>query len=142
MPNVVFDASSIVGALLKRNSVPERALLLARSHDVICLSPPVEAEIRDVLQRPKFRERISENRRRQILDLISTAALSVIPTEPVAECRDAKDNKYLVLAAAAQAAVIVSSDDDLLILDPWRGIRILTPAAYVQSFGDPIQVGR
>jgi hypothetical protein len=36
MPNVVFDASSLVGALLKEESVPERALLLARAHAVIC----------------------------------------------------------------------------------------------------------
>jgi hypothetical protein len=46
MPNVVFDASSIVGAALKQDATPERALLLARSQEAICLSPAVEAEIR------------------------------------------------------------------------------------------------
>jgi len=50
MPNVVFDASSLIGALLKENSLPERALLLARVHDTICLSPEVEAEIRDAIR--------------------------------------------------------------------------------------------
>ena len=49
----------------------------------------------------------------------------------MADCRDPKDNKYLELALAAQAEFIVSSDNDLLILDPWRGIRIMTPAEYV-----------
>jgi len=43
MARIVFDASSIVGALLKPDSVPERALLLARARDVICLSDAVEA---------------------------------------------------------------------------------------------------
>jgi predicted nucleic acid-binding protein len=56
MPNVVFDASSIVGAALKEAAIPERALLLARSHDTVCLSQAVEAEIREVLQRPRFRK--------------------------------------------------------------------------------------
>jgi predicted nucleic acid-binding protein len=54
MPNVVFDASSIVGAPLKEGSVPERALLLARSRNVICSSAPVESEIREVVSRTKL----------------------------------------------------------------------------------------
>jgi predicted nucleic acid-binding protein len=31
---------------------------------------------------------------------------------------------------------MVSSDDDLLVLDPWRGIRIVTPADYVRKWDD------
>jgi len=54
MPNVVFDASSLVGALLKEGSAPERALLPARSKHRICLSDAVEKEIREVVARPKF----------------------------------------------------------------------------------------
>lgn len=136
MPNVVFDASSIVGALLKADSVPERALLLARSHETICLSPAVEAEIREVFSRPRFARHLSGGRGDSILSLLSMAATSVMPTEAVTDCRDAKDNKYLELALAAGAQTIVSSDDDLLVLDPWRGIRIVTPAEYVRRF-DP-----
>jgi predicted nucleic acid-binding protein len=37
----------------------------------------------------------------------------------------------LELAAAAGAEIIVSSDEDLLVLDPWRGIRIVRPAIYL-----------
>jgi putative PIN family toxin of toxin-antitoxin system len=134
MPNVVFDASSIVGALLKPDSVPERALLLARSHETICLSPSVEAEIRDVFSRPRFAGHLSGGRGESILSLLSMAATIVTPTEAVTDCRDAKDNKYLELALAAGAQTIVSSDDDLLVLDPWRGVRIVTPAEYVRRF--------
>ena len=47
------------------------------------------------------------------------------------DCRDPKDNKYLELALAAGASTIVSSDSDLLVLHPWRGVRILSPRAYV-----------
>jgi predicted nucleic acid-binding protein len=49
----------------------------------------------------------------------------------VTDCRDRKDNKYLELALAAGASIIVTSDADLLILDPWRGIRILKPIDYI-----------
>lgn len=132
MPNIVFDASSIVGAALKQDSVPERALLLARRQDTICLSAAVETEIREVLQRAKFREYISEIARERIFDILGATALMFEPVERVTDCRDAKDNKYLELALAAAASLIVSSDDDLLVLDPWRGIRILRPVDYIR----------
>jgi len=48
MPSVVFDASTIVGAALNAESVPARALRLARTHDRLCLSAEVEGEIREV----------------------------------------------------------------------------------------------
>ena len=132
MPNVVFDASTIVGAALKRDSTPERALLLARSNETICLSPAVEAKIREVLGRSKFNKYISDAVRIRILDILGAAALMFEPPERVSDCRDKKDNKYLELALAAGAWAIVSSDDDLLVLDPWRGIRILRPADYIR----------
>ena len=49
----------------------------------------------------------------------------------VTECRDAKDDKYLELALASGAETIVSSDNDLLVLHPWRVVRILNPADYL-----------
>ena len=51
---IVFDASSIVGAALKRDSTPERALLWAEDNEVFALSAAVDAEIANVLDRPKF----------------------------------------------------------------------------------------
>jgi uncharacterized protein len=132
MPNVVFDASSIVGALLKHNSVPERAFLLACTHDALCLSPDVEGEIREVLGRRKFQRYVTVDRRTQFLGLLSASATLVEPKQRISDCRDAKDNKYLELALAAGVDVIVASDEDLLVLDPWRGIRIMRPADYVR----------
>ena len=47
------------------------------------------------------------------------------------QCRDGTDDFILALALAAQAEVIVTSDNDLLVLHPWRGIAILTPAEFL-----------
>lgn len=110
---IVFDASSIVGAALKENSIPERAFLRARAQDTIALSLPVDQEIRNVLRRPKFAAAIPPRRLIHILDLLSTSAVFFAPNERVHDCRDVKDNKYLELALAAQAEIIVSSDGDL-----------------------------
>lgn len=53
------------------------------------------------------------------------------PRLAVTDCRDKKDNIYLELAASVGADFIISSDSDLLELDPWRGVRILSPRAYL-----------
>lgn len=135
MPNVVFDASSLVGALLKEGSAPERAFLLARAKEQICISAAVESEIREVFGRAKFRRYLTPRRVERLLDLLLAAAIIVEPAEAIFDCRDPKDNKYLELALAAEAKTIVSSDSDLLSLDPWRGIRIISPAAYANQHG-------
>ncbi len=128
---IVFDASALVGAALKADSVPERALLRAEELEVFALSAAVESEIAEVLGRPKFARAIPRQRRQRLLELLRGAAIWFDPAVRVTDCRDPKDNKYLELALAAGAETIVSSDDDLLVLHPWRGVRIIRPADYL-----------
>jgi hypothetical protein len=42
---IVFDASTIVSAALKADSIPERALLRTLEIDVLALSAAVDAEL-------------------------------------------------------------------------------------------------
>ncbi|MGA9865219.1 MAG: putative toxin-antitoxin system toxin component, PIN family [Acetobacteraceae bacterium] len=128
---IVFDASTLVGAALKEDSIPERALLRAEETDVFALSSAVEAEIATVLSRPKFARSISLARRELVLRLVREAAVWFAPTIRVTDCRDPNDDKYLELALASGAETIVSSDDDLLVLHPWLGVRILRAAEYL-----------
>ena len=130
---VVFDASTVVGAALKADGIPRRALLAARERHVIALSGPVMDEITEVLRRPRFAGALTADIREGILGLLAAAAVWVEPDILVADCRDPKDNKYLELASAAGARAIVSSDHDLLVLDPWRGIRILRPRDFLAT---------
>lgn len=83
------------------------------------------------IELPKFARALSAERREAILELVEVVARRVQPPEQVRDCRDPKDNMYLALAAAAGAALLVSSDADLLVLDPWRGVRIVTPAGFL-----------
>ena len=108
-------------------------MALARAKGTIALSASVYQEIAEVLARPKFTRVLTDDRRCEILELLSAAALWVEPKQSVQDCRDHKDNRYLELALAAGAAVIVSGDEDLLVLDPWRGIRVLLPAQFVNE---------
>jgi hypothetical protein len=128
---IIFDASALVSAALKADSVPERALLHAQEVDVFALSAEVDAEIAGVLGRPKFVLAIPLARRERVLVILRRTAVWFEPAVRVTDCRDPKDDKYLELALAAGAETIVSSDDDLLVLNPWRGVRILRPSDYL-----------
>lgn len=126
-----MDADVVVSAALNANGISRRSLAAARLHGILAFSQAVFDEMAEVLSRPKFARILTEDRRREALELLAAAALWVDAAEKVEDCRDAKDNRYLELALAAQAAVIVSGDEDLLVLHPWRGVRVLRPAQFL-----------
>ena len=43
------------------------------------------------------------------------------------------DNKFLELAVSGRATHIISGDNDLLSLNPFQGMPILTPDAFLQQ---------
>jgi putative PIN family toxin of toxin-antitoxin system len=47
-------------------------------------------------------------------------------------CRDKDDDVVLATALAGKADVIVTGDDDLLMLNEFRGIRILSPRRFLE----------
>ncbi len=71
---IVFDASSVVGAALKADSVPERALLKARDTDIFALSPAADTEIAEVLGSRRFAVIISRERRQNVLGSLRVRA--------------------------------------------------------------------
>jgi putative PIN family toxin of toxin-antitoxin system len=63
---------------------------------------------------------------------MSNAELVPITTQIMA-CRDPIEEKFLELAVSGGADVIVGGDADLLVLNPFRGIAIITPSLFVQG---------
>lgn len=131
MPNVVFDASALIGAALKRDSTPERALLLAAAIDTLAFSSATFGELASVLARPKFEALVSPARRNEFLRFLLALGKFYVPRQVVQECRDAKDNKYLELALECEALAIITSDNDLLSMDAFHGTKIVTPAQFL-----------
>ena len=131
MQRLVFDTSTLIGAVLRPRSIPSRALGLAIGAGELVASQDTLDELAQVLGRAsldRFREPAA---RAEFLSLYRESVTLVEVTVVVADCRDPKDNKFLSLAVSAGAAVIVSSDDDLRVLHPYRGIAILSPAQFV-----------
>ena len=81
--------------------------------------------------RSKFDPYVTIQDRQQFLRLLSRIADTVPIIHTVHECRDPRDNKFLELAVNGDAGFIVTGDRDLLALDPFRTIRIITPASHL-----------
>jgi putative PIN family toxin of toxin-antitoxin system len=92
------------------------------------------AELADVLQRPKFAQRLARANVTPHTLVFGYAALAglVVPAsiEPVIKA-DPDDDAVLACAVAAHAEVIVSGDRELLALGSYEGIPIITAAQLI-----------
>lgn len=86
-----------------------------------------------MLFRPKFDRYVSAPSREAFLRGLIGNAEVVDVTDGIRACRDPKDDKFLDAAVSGQADFLVSGDADLLVLHPFRGIPILTPAAFLDA---------
>ncbi len=129
---IVLDASVVVSAALSPGGAAARAFWQAARNRRVVMSGDVYSEIAAVMLRPKFEGRLGAARRNLILAVLRDEADWVERVDVRGtDCRDAKDTKYLELALAAGASVILSGDADLLVVHPWRGVRIVSPAAFL-----------
>jgi uncharacterized protein len=131
---VIFDTNVLVSAALIQGSRADRCVraVLEHQHPLIFSKATFE-ELSDVLLRSKLDRYVSKAARRSLLETWENAAVffpDAVLHEAVRDCRDPDDDKFLELALASRAAVIVTGDPDLLLLDPWRGIRIVKPADF------------
>jgi putative PIN family toxin of toxin-antitoxin system len=127
----VFDTNVIVSAALLGDSVPRQAFDKALSTGKILISVPVLLELAEVLSRKKLNKYLLEEERMRFLVALLKETELVEINEIITNCRDAKDNKFLELAVSGKADCLVSGDKDLLVLNPFRGISVLTPREFL-----------
>ncbi len=128
----VFDTNVIVSSLLFEHSKPEQAFNYALNHGEILLSSELLEELSDVLGRKKFDRFLTSEERDEFLETFIERAILIDIIEQVQECRDPKDDKILELALNGQAQYIVSGDKDLLVLNPFRGVKIVTAEEFLK----------
>lgn len=128
---LVFDCNVLISAALVETGTAARALDTAYAEHALLLSEPTFDELVTRLARRKFRRYLSEASRIIILEALSAAAEWVEIEGLALGCRDADDDKYLEVALRGQADAIVTGDGDLLTMNPFEGIPILTPAAWL-----------
>lgn len=128
---IVIDTGTLVSASFRFGSIPSQAYSKALREFAVCVSEETLVELEKVLRRDKFDRYISLEDRLAFLELYRKSAMLYPVTETVLDCRDPKDDKFLALALSAKAEMIISSDEDLCVLNPYRGIAILKPAAFL-----------
>ena len=130
----VADTNIVISGLLWHG--PPRQVLDAARTGVIVLSTsaPLLTELAEVLQRPKFAQRLARANVTPHTLVFGYAALARLvvpaPIRPVVEA-DPDDDAVLACAVVAQAEMIVSGDSDLLALESYEGIPIITAAQLI-----------
>ena len=100
----------------------------------LLVSDASAGELVEVLQRPKFDKYADRYDRDAFLSSLLQLAVHVSINLEITACRDPKDNIILELAVSGNADYIITGDADLLVLNPFRGIAIVTPAEFLTFF--------
>jgi putative PIN family toxin of toxin-antitoxin system len=120
-PRVVFDCMVFLQGAANASGPAAACLRLAEeSHVQLCFSREVLEEVREVLSRPKLRQKFPSLTPEQVASFLDVLAREALLLEEVPAIvsleRDPKDEKYLNLAVASGAQALVSRDNDLLDL--------------------------
>ena len=133
MTRFVFDTNVVISAVLFNNSVPGQAFIRALNHGRILVSKALVGELSRVLGRDRFDRYVTREERDAFLSSLIRESSLIEISQAVQVCRDPEDDQILELAVNGSATYIVTGDTDLLVLNPFRGIEIVTPAEFLRS---------
>ena len=103
---------------------------------MVLLSQSLAEELNDVLGREKFNRYVTLEEREQFLEGLIRESELVEIIDIVQVCRDPKDDQILELAVNGNAAFVVTGDKDLLVLNPFHGVKIVTPSQLLELIGE------
>ncbi|MFT4192966.1 MAG: putative toxin-antitoxin system toxin component, PIN family [Comamonas sp.] len=127
----MIDTNLWISRLLMPGGTAARAVDHGLAWGIPLISEETLAELREVLDRPKFDKYVSREDRQQFLRLLGGVVRVVAINQRISACRDPKDDKFLDVALNGEAHVILTGDQDLLELHPFHGIDILKPGDFL-----------
>lgn len=138
MLRVVLDTNVFVSSLLSTQGLPAQVLSAWRDgRYMLVTSPPIIAEIVEVLESPRIAEKylISPKEIEQLLILLKTDAIVVPGRTLVAGAvpQYPRDEMFIACAVEANADCIVSGDKHLLDLHSYKNIPILTVRQFAEK---------
>lgn len=129
----VIDTNILISAHLLPHSAPRQAYDRVWHKGIAVFSKATFHEFATTFTREKFERYQPLENRLKMIALIEDRGHFKEATVQITECRDPKDNMFLELAVSCAASSILSSDPDLLLLHPFRGIPILSPADFLKT---------
>jgi putative PIN family toxin of toxin-antitoxin system len=134
----VVDSNVLISALLQPSGRTAEVLAEIRAAGgVLLFSDETFAELASRLLRPKFDGYVDRPTRQSFLADLAGVGEWVPIMGTVRACRDAEDDKFLETALNGEADCLVTGDADLLALDPFQGLRILTPRDFLGAARNP-----
>ena|SRR5579872_1829483 len=129
---IVIDTNVLVSAALSKHSTPRKVLSIVLEHHSLLVSEETLAELEEVFDRPKLNRYSRIEDRINLLRTLIDKSIIVAINSHITDCPDPEDNKFLELAVDGKATYILSGDRDLLDMNPYRGIRIIPAAEFMQ----------
>lgn len=83
------------------------------------------------MHRKQFRRYIDEEDARNFVAALARESELIDVDVQIKTCRDPKDDKFLEVAVSGRATHLITGDTDLLVLDPFQGVRILSPQGFL-----------
>jgi putative PIN family toxin of toxin-antitoxin system len=124
---IVLDASVIVAAFAAHGLCEAVFELCLDSHQIL-ISTDLIDELKAALRK---KIKLPAETVESITALIRENATMVVPAPiPKDSCRDPNDLHILGLVAAGEAEYLITGDNDLLVLEKFRGCRILSPREF------------
>jgi uncharacterized protein len=128
---IASDTNVLISGLFSTTSTPAKAVEKAVTKAQLIATIETLRELIEKLHSPKFDRYVRRERRDALLERVASLVEIIDVLQSIRASRDPKDDKFLEAAVNGRADVIVTGDKDLLDLDPFRGIAIVTPAAYL-----------
>jgi putative PIN family toxin of toxin-antitoxin system len=128
----VFDTNVLASGFLSRATTPGR-LLLAWQEGLfeLVVTAPILEELRETLNDPYFRRRLTPEQIEENLALVRREATVVRITTHVRDVATRpEDDLVLAAALSGQAQYLVTGDAQLQRLGTYQGITILSPRAF------------
>jgi len=133
----VLDTNVLVSAAIHPKGKPRQILMLASSEFEWLISGDILAELTDVLSRKhiqtKYGQSVTPSQQKEFFKTAGeiTQVVKILST-PNAVTADSDDNAILACAVDGQADFLVTGDPHLLKLKSYSGIKIITPAIFLQ----------
>ena len=122
---IVIDSNIWISVFINNDSQSFIKKILEREIEIISSSRQIE-EISNVLSRPKIKNVIAHELIEEFLILFLKSVDIVESKIKITDCRDEKDNFILEAAISGNVDYIVTEDKDLLVLNPYKTVKIVT----------------
>ena len=122
---IVVDTNIFISAFLGSKKAKFLTKEILNDEYTLIMSAIQLAEVKEVFLRPKFRKYISTGEVDELINLLTLKVITPAIYDKITDCRDKKDNMILEEAVYGNARYIITGDEDLLVLNPYKWIRIV-----------------